>query len=807
MYKRLTRNLCSTIAQAKKIQNTGNLNKINALVLLQIIATLKGSLGKTLIESLNIKLPKMPKNSFHTPEKSKMVPASRILSIASRIAYFSRSPYVGTEHLVYGFMSIPKLSGLFEPKKGLGDKILNVGKKGASYPDFFGEAHSLIDNFFATEGVLGNQKESFLTTYCIDLSQSSTVDHPLIGRKQELERISHVLGRKMKNNPVLIGEPGVGKTAIVEGLAQKIKFGNAPYYLSGKRIMNLDLGLLIAGTTFRGEFEARLKEIISEAKQDPDVILFIDEIHNLIGAGNAVGGMDAANLLKPAMSRGEIQVIGATTIDEYQKHIKKDAALERRFQPILVDEPTLLETVAILEGIKPFYEAYHNVTVSKDATAAAVTLAKHYITDRFLPDSAIDLIDETAARLRSQSSSSNLFQKMKVMERKYNQIVKEKEQLVMTDQYERAIRTRQEEKTVFKQLEQLRRKHKELERKNPILVSEKDIRKTLSGITNIPEQLLSQKELALAKNVRKTLGDNLIGQSHVNHSVHQTILRQVSGITNPHRPLGSFLFIGPTGVGKTYAAKLLSKAISFKKDHSLIQLNMSEFSERHNVSRLLGAPAGYVGYEEEGELTDKIRRSPYSVVLFDEIEKAESTVLNILLQILEEGEIIDAKGHMINFRNTIVILTSNIGTSELDQASQMGFEHGPTKAKMELGKVKKLIKNQLSEVLAPELLNRLDNTLIFNPLTKVHIRKIVEKEFNKLARRLKDRQIALSVKPDVYSHLTEESIDPAQGARLVRRLVQDNVEPVIARKLLGRKKIATIQIALSNNNKIIAQVQ
>ncbi|MEA2007117.1 MAG: ATP-dependent Clp protease ATP-binding subunit [Patescibacteria group bacterium] len=803
MHKRLTTNVHQAIAKAKKLENTNDLKKINSLVLLQIISTLKGSLGKTLLESFNIK----QKDIFtkkNTPGiKQNMVSVLKILSIASRIAYSSRSPYIGTEHFVYGFMTIPTMSSMFMIKKEPKNKI---SRKDSGSPDFFGEAHSLIDNFFSAESAHRNQKESLLESYCADLTKLSKIDHSLIGRQHELERISHILGRKMKNNPVLIGEPGVGKTAIVEGLAQRINLGTAPYFLSEKRILSLDLGLLIAGSTFRGEFEARLKELVNELKQNTNVILFIDEIHNLIGAGNAVGGMDAASLLKPALSRGEIQVIGATTIDEYQKHIEKDSALERRFQPIFVEEPEPQQAVEILEGIKSFYEKYHNVKIEKDATSSAVTLAKHYITDRYLPDSAIDLIDETAARLRSQSSNGTLFAKMKKVEQKHNRIVDEKEQLVMSDQYERAIRIRQEEKTVLAQLQELKKKHKRMKMKNPITITEEDIRQTLSFITNIPQQLLSQKERSLANNVKKTLSNNLIGQSHVNHNVHQTVLRQVSGITNPHRPLGSFLFIGPTGVGKTYAAKLLSEAISPKKSKSLIQINMSEFSERHNISRLLGAPAGYVGYEEGGELSDRIRRNPHSVVLFDEIEKAQSSVLNILLQILEEGEIVDAKGRLVNFRNTIVILTSNIGTHELDQASKIGFEHNSEKAKNELKEAKKTIQNQLNELLAPELLNRLDNTMIFNPLQKNHIKKIVGKELETLTERLRDRKISLSVQPEVLSHLTNQSVDWAQGARLVRRILQEKIEPIIAEKILNRKNISSIQITLEKN-KLLAQVK
>ncbi len=802
MHKRFSKNARQAIEQVKNKTKQKNLKTIDAFFLVEEIRQKRGCFGRMIIQSLE-------DNKEVTFSKNKLT-ASEMIHQATKITLATTSNYIGTEHLVWGYLSHPKneksilKNSRMKMKQDVPmDDIFDIEKgSGQSSGEMFGEIHSMIDNFFSAPHLKGNEKKSGLGSYSTDLSQQPQ-DFILVGRKKELERISHVLGRKMKNNPVLVGDPGVGKTAIVEGLAQKIKQGKAPYYLNGKKILSLDLGLLVAGTTFRGEFEARLKEVITEAKKDKNVILFIDEIHNLVGAGNAVGGMDAANLLKPALSRGEIQVIGATTHEEYHKHIEKDAALERRFQPIQIDEPTIDETVKILEGIKPYYEQYHNVTIEKEASSVAASLAKRYVFDRFLPDSAIDLIDETAARLRSQVSDNQLYYEFKEAEKEYDRIIQRKEEMVMSDRYEEAIQARQQEKTLGDKMDALKKKLHNFERVHPITVAEKDIQGTLSSMANIPEELLSQKDRAIANNVDAVLKESLIGQNHVRKEISKTVIRQISGISNPNRPLGSFLFIGPTGVGKTMSAKLLADAISPQKQSSLIQLNMSEFGEKHTISRLLGAPAGYVGYEESGELTDKIRKNPYSVVLFDEIEKAESSVLNVLLQILEDGELVDSKGRLINFRNTVVILTSNIGTQELDQISQLGFEAGPRKAKIAKEEVEDVISQQLKEYLAPELINRLDNTLIFNSLTKKDIEKIVVQELNKLEDRLKEKNIKLAIHVPVVKNLSEQSLDPKQGARLVRKSIQDQVEPEIAKKLLGRKKVDSIKLKLEKD-KVVA---
>jgi len=804
MHKRLTTNAKEVINNLKKITKQSDLRKIDAILLLRSIGNCKGCLGKSLLDTFNVKL----ENSM--PKRKKNTSAHNALTKAAKIAYTIKSPYIGTEHLAQGVLSMPEYSHLIPWANGKDEqpqiKILGINQfnQKKQSGDYFGEISSMIENYFSPLGISQKQKkQSLLENFCTNLNQTTSKHHKIIGRKNELDRIAHILGRRMKNNPVLIGDPGVGKTAIVEGLAKNINEGKAPYFLSGKKVMSLDLGMLIAGTTFRGEFESRLKDVVTEIKNKKDIILFIDEIHNLVGAGNAIGGMDAANLLKPVLSRGEIQVIGATTIDEYQKHIEKDSALERRFQPIVVNEPTVDESCRILKGIRPFYEKFHNVKITDEACIAAAQLAKRYLTGRFLPDSAIDLIDETAARLRSEQSNNKLYQQLKIAQQKHQRIIADKEHLVLNDQYEAAIRMRQEEKKISMILNKTKKRLDLFEKKNPISISGKDIRVTLSRTSMIPEQLLHNQDRQIAKNVRNLLSQGLIGQKHVGKRISDIILRQVSGISAPNRPLGSFLFIGPTGVGKTHAAKLLARSISPDSKETLIQINMSEFMERHTASRLLGAPAGYVGYDDSNELTDKIRRKPYSVVLFDEIEKAEPSVLNLLLQVFEEGEISDSKGRKVNFKNTIVILTSNIGTSDLNKLQELGFgtKKGITQEKE---KVQQTIIEELDETLPPEFINRLDDIFIFNHLTKKDIQSIVMLELNVISSRLKRKKIGFSYDDKVIQLLANQAFDQKQGARKVRKIIQDLVEPAIAKKILGTKKIGHIHLFIEKD-KLLAK--
>jgi ATP-dependent Clp protease ATP-binding subunit ClpC len=792
LYHRLTRRAKNVFDELTRTQGE-NLKKIKAGNLIQILEKEKGSLGKIIVDNLSL-TDKILRN-----KKNIEINFFDVLSKAFKLAAVNKSYYVGTEHLIQAFLSL-----LTEKQRTLSLEIFSdnnkpSNKKRKSYhsnfsgpsvpPEFFGEINSMINNFLSP----GNQKSSpendLLKNFCTDLNAfASKNKHLLIGRDKELERISNILGRKMKNNPVLIGDPGVGKTAIVEGLAQKINEGKAPFYLGSKKIYSLDLGLLVAGTNFRGEFESRLKEIINEAKENRNIILFIDELHNLVGAGGAIGGMDAANLLKPALSRGEIQIIGATTFDEYQKHIGKDAALERRFQPITIKEPSPQEATDILTGIKKNYEEYHNISIDNEAILSSVALAKNYITGRFLPDSAIDLIDEAAAKLRAGSASGNAHHILREKENHLEEIIERKELLVLSDHYEEALRIKKIEEQLKNDIAIMKKELLRKEKIKKIHLTEKDVQKTLAESLNVPEDYILKENRNIPNQVKKDLQKNLFGQNHVIKKIHNSLLRQFSGIGNSYQPLGSFLFIGPSGVGKTFTAKILSSAISPFSQDNLIQINMSEFMEKHSVSRLLGAPAGYVGYEEGGELLDKIRHNPYSVVLFDEIEKAEQTILNILLQILDEGRITNAKGQIIDFKNTIIILTSNIGNARLNEISKIGFEQGREKALGKLEMARKNIEKEIEETLPLELINRLDDILIFNYLTEKNILQAVRKELEVLSQKGKDRGWDISFDPRAEKLIAKMSLSPDQGARLINRQIKDHLEPLIAQELIKKRK-------------------
>jgi ATP-dependent Clp protease ATP-binding subunit ClpC len=800
-FNRLTSHAKQAISYAQKLSGETNLRQIDSLYLAIGIISQKGSLGENLAAGFHIQKSKLLtylKNSHH--KKSASFSCYDALIKAYRVALSSKSPFVGTEHILYGLLSLPGQLEKFIPEKIYADKsnlptipkktTLSKEKEDAPAGDIFGQINMLIDNFFsASADKEKTKKRSHLASFCSNLNELvQAEEHLLIGRKTEMERISNILGRKTKNNPVLIGDPGVGKTAIVEGLALQIKQGKAPFYLANKKILSLDLGLLIAGTTFRGEFEARLKEVIAEAKQNPNLILFIDEIHNLVGAGNSIGGMDAANMLKPALSRGQIQVIGATTFEEYRKYIEKDAALERRFQPVVVNEPSVEETIAIIRGIKNNFETYHSIEITDAAICQAASLAKRYIIDRFLPDSAIDLIDETAARIRSKQMNTRLFKMLLNKETKLESVIKDKETLVVNDRFEDAIRLRNKEKQLQNEITGLKKQLTAYQKKHRTSMDEKEIQQTISSHTRIPTELLNADNINILKSVAEHLKQNIFGQDEAVQKINETLLRQFSGVGAPDRPLGSFLFVGPSGVGKTYTAKLLAQSIAAGNTESLIHINMSEFMERHTVSKLLGAPAGYVGYDDSADLMEKIRRNPYSVVLFDEIDKADPSVLNILLQIMEEGSINDSKGRKINFRNTIIILTSNIGTEELNQLSRLGFELSEDKIRIKESETKKIVMEELKEQLAPEFLNRLDHIIVFEPLLEEQIKKIIRHELEILSKRLAEKSISLNYPQSVIDFLTKNSIDPQQGARLIRKQIESRIEPLIAKKLLESSK-------------------
>ncbi|HEY60043.1 MAG TPA: ATP-dependent Clp protease ATP-binding subunit [Anaerolineae bacterium] len=614
------------------------------------------------------------------------------------------------------------------------------------------------------------------------LAEEGKLD-PLIGREKEIERVIQILARRTKNNPALIGESGVGKTAIVEGLAQRVIEGDVPVPLLGKRVIRLDVGSMVAGTMYRGQFEERLKRVIEELKAT-EAILFIDEVHMLVGAGSAGSSVDAANILKPALSRGELQVIGATTLDEYRKNIENDAALERRFQTILVDEPTKEETMEILKGIRKPYEEHHHLVISDEALEAATKLSSRYITDRFLPDKAIDLVDEASSRVRMYKSdvaksTKRITAELKELRRKFNKALEQ-------DQQEQAQELQERQKSLDDQLETIR---KSWDRSSSPVVTADDIAELVSMWTGVPVMQLAQEESVRLLSMEKNLHKYIVGQDEAIEKISKAVRRGRAGLKDPRRPIGSFMFLGPTGVGKTELTKALASFL-FGSEDALIQIDMSEFMERHSVSRLMGAPPGYVGYDDAGQLTEAIRRRPYSIVVFDEVEKAHQEVHNILLQIMEEGQLTDARGHRVDFRNTIIVMTSNIGAELIKRQSGLGFALERDEEKDELlayEEMRKKLMDALKKAFKPEFINRLDSVIVFHALNKEHIRQITGLELDKVNERLKERDITLQASAAAIDKLVEKGYDPEMGARPLRRVIQLEIEDQLSDALLAEE--------------------
>jgi ATP-dependent Clp protease ATP-binding subunit ClpC len=741
--------------------------------------------------------PKLSNNLREIIEKSAIV--------ASRYKY----QFIGTEHFLYGITDMENdeakniLLSLRVSTDELKKNLVSIFENVSRFPDLLNteEQPPLVEE-------KSSNKTPALDYFTTDLSKKAMkgkID-PVIGRKAEIERLISILNRRTKNNPVLIGEPGVGKTAIVEGLALAIVKHEVPDSLLDKRIITLDMALVVAGSMFRGEFEQRLKQVIDEVRDNPNIILFIDELHTIVGAGATTGSLDAANILKPALARGEIRVIGATTLAEYKKHIEHDAALERRFQPILIEEPSIEESYIILEGLKPSYEKHHNVIITNAAIKAAVDLSTRYITDRYLPDKALDLIDETAAYFKSVNSKSRNLRVVKKIEAELSRLEEEKTKAVMLQDFTTALHLKSQEDKFKKQ----RSEYQKIVNKkpgSPIEITAEDIARTVSLITKIPLNKLVKAEAKKLSNLERTLQTHIIGQDEATKIIASAIRRARAGITSPRRPIASFLFLGPTGVGKTETAKILAQEV-FEDRDALIRVDMSEFMERHNVARLIGAPAGYVGYEEGGRLTEEIRKKPYAVILFDEIEKAHPDVFNILLQIMEEGELTDAAGKRVNFRNTLIIMTSNIGITDLTkQAQAYGFSQERTEnllddarkqADSEYDRVKENVLSSLKQTMRPELLNRIDKILVFRPLGMEEIKKIVNLEILKLADHIRKQQaISLSFDREVLKFIAEKSYDPQQGARLIRRTIQEFVEDPLAEKIINGEVVEQSEIRIS----------
>jgi ATP-dependent Clp protease ATP-binding subunit ClpC len=710
--------------------------------------------------------------------------AKLTLKMSWEIAQEFHQDYLGTEHILYSILTQKNARATVL----LRDMSVDVAELTSELEEFFDRQHSASHEAGDTQSAATKKragKAGALETFGTDLTAKAKRGEldPVIGRDVQEERMVTILSRRTKNNPVLIGEPGVGKTAIVEGLAQRIIREDVPDHLLDKRVIQLDLASMIAGTKYRGEFEERLKKVVSELKEQKNVIVFIDELHLLVGAGAAEGALDAANMLKPALARGELHLIGATTLDEYRKHIEKDSALERRFQTIVVPEPSMKDTIAILKGLKSYYEKHHAVTMSDEVLEDAVYMADRYVSERFMPDKAIDVIDEAAALVRVRAGRKP--SKLRDFTKQLKNLNEKMEEAVAGEDYERAALYKTRISQISGKLDETR---EDYEKKSPIKLTDDDIAHAIATMTGIPVKRVQKSEAKLLRQLEKHLGKYVVGQTEAVEKVARAIRRSRSGVASTKRPIGSFVFMGPTGVGKTELARVLAREV-FGSNDALIKIDMSEFGERHNTSRLLGAPAGYVGYDEGGQLTDKIRRQPYSVVLFDEIEKAHPEVFQLLLQLLEDGTLTDAKGRSVDFTNTIVILTSNLGADRMMKESSLGFA---AKSKTDEKKLDEAhaqnaeaAQDALSKMMRPELVNRFDAVVTFRALTRKEVSKIFDNLINELQERVIRKGIHLVMKPAAKRFLIDKGFDEKFGARPLRRVIQDELEHKIADGILS----------------------
>ena len=728
--------------------------------------------------------------------------AKKVIENSFKEAKKLNSDYIGTEHLLVGIMregdsvAVRIMLDLNVNSQKLYNELINVITEN--------EVNN-YDNGTQEKNNKGSYNSTpTLNQFGNDLSKLANEGKldPVIGRKNEIERIIEILSRRTKNNPCLIGEPGVGKTAVIEGLAEKIVSGNIPENLRDKRVVTLDISGMVAGAKYRGDFEERVKKAIKEVKKVGDVILFIDEIHTIVGAGAAEGAIDAANILKPLLARGDVQIIGATTLNEYRKYIEKDSALERRFQTIMIEEPTIDDTIQIIKGLRDKYEAHHNVEITDEAIITAVKLSSRYINDRFLPDKAIDLIDEAASKAKLKSFTAPIT--FKEQEEKIQNIAKEKEETIKMQEFERAAELRDKEKKEKDKLEKEKQKWKDKTSKSVKQITEENIIEVIGKWTGIPLNKINQDENERLKNLSQKLHERVIGQNEAIESVSKAIKRSRVGLKDPKRPIGSFMFLGPTGVGKTELSKALAEAL-FGEEKDLIRIDMSEYMEAHSISKMIGSPPGYVGFDEAGGLTEKIRRKPYSVILFDEIEKAHPDVLNLLLQILDDGRLTDSHGRVVDFKNTVIIMTSNLGARQITEKKTLGFSSdNKEEQEKEYDRVKKDVMAELKKEFKPEFINRIDEIIVFHKLTKEEITQIAEIMLKEVQNRLEEKEITIEIDDKAKELIVKKGTDEKYGARPLRRAIQTLIEDKIAEGIIeGNIKNKAVITAEDEDIKIV----
>ncbi|HEX9664201.1 MAG TPA: ATP-dependent Clp protease ATP-binding subunit [Patescibacteria group bacterium] len=814
---KFTTHFKKTLVRASNFASANKLAEVQPEHVLYGLLTQRGSIGCEILTQIKltsdkvrakiVSRPVVSQAAGRTPETVISQETKQLIYKAVLTANLYQHKYVGTEHLLASLLEIKNpvirkiFSGYKIDFKTLESKILSLLKSTSKFPDLTETFSALKEHQLAERGY-ETSRGSVLDAFTTDLTDKKIQKNidPVIARELEIERLIQILSRRTKNNPLLLGDPGVGKTAIVEGLAKRIINQEVPDILLNKKILSLDLGLIIAGTMYRGEFESRLKQLLEEIKHDPNVILFIDEIHNIIGTGSTSGTLDMANLLKPALARGEIRCIGATTYEEYRKYIQKDIALERRFQPIKVAEPTVQETVSILDGLKQNYEQFHRVLIDQAALNSAVNLSDRYIQDRFLPDKAIDLIDEACSRVKVKNQNSQLQRQINTAEKHLEEVKYRKQKAVFNEDFKKAIHYKKQEEILVSELVALQKIQEKEADKFIGQVTAADIQGVISKMTGIPLENLKQREKQKILGLEDSLNQKIIGQREAVRLISQVIRRSRTGLCSPQRPIGSFMFLGPSGVGKTHTAKTLAGAL-FENKNSLIRIDMSEFGEKFNISKLIGSPAGYVGYQESGTLTEAVKRQPYSVVLFDEIEKAHRDVFNLLLQILDDGYITDAGGKRVDFKNTIIIMTSNLGSERFKNSAGLGF-NGSSSSNHSLKDIKTDLQKELTGYFRPEFLNRIDQVVIFELLTSKDLEAVAELQIKELISRLKQQKIEIQVSPAVFRFIGQKKTEEDLGARAIikniRELIENPLSEFLLREEINEKE--PIKISLKNKN-------